>query len=44
MESQIQLNDDRKRLLSKFSQALPKLMTVVRSVTDEAYKEGALSK
>ena len=43
MESQIKLNDERKRLLEKFKQALPAVMTAERGVLDEVYKEGALS-
>ena len=43
MESQVQLNEERMRLLSRFTQVLPNLMTLERPVIDEAYKAGALS-
>ena len=43
MESQVQLNEERLRLLNKFTEALPNLMTVERPVIDEAYKAGAIS-
>ena len=43
MESQVKLNEERLRLLNKLTEALPNLMTVERSVIDEAYKAGAIS-
>jgi AhpD family alkylhydroperoxidase len=43
MENQVQLNEERTRLRSKFAQVLPTLMTVEQSVVDEVYKDGALS-
>jgi AhpD family alkylhydroperoxidase len=43
MESQIHLNDERKRLLDKFREALPDVMSAERYVLGEVYKEGALS-
>jgi len=43
MESQLELNDQRIQLLSKFTEALPDLMAVERPVIDTAYKDGALS-
>jgi AhpD family alkylhydroperoxidase len=43
MESQVQLNEERGRLLGKFAKALPGLMAVEKPVVDEVYKDGALN-
>lgn len=43
MESQIQLNEESKRLLGKFSEALPHVISAERAVLSEVYKDGALS-
>jgi AhpD family alkylhydroperoxidase len=43
MENQVTLNEERTQLVSKFSEALPDLMSVERAVTNEVYKDGALS-
>ena len=43
MESQIELNNERIKLLDKFKQALPDLMVPESAVWDVVYKDGALS-
>ena len=43
MESQIELNKERLKLLDKFKQALPDLMAAESAVGEVAYKDGALS-
>ena len=43
MESQMELNDERKRLLAKFQQALPEVTHAEYTLLSEVYKEGALS-
>ena len=43
MENQIKLNDERIKLLDKFKQVLPDLMTCQQDVLDVVYKDGALS-
>jgi hypothetical protein len=43
MDSQVQHNEERIRLLNIFTKVLPDLMTAERTVIDEAYKDGALS-
>ena len=43
MESQVELNEQRKQLLAKLGQALPALMRAEGSVLDEVYRDGALS-
>ena len=43
LQSQVQLNDERVALLSKFQKAVPEFMAAEAAVLDEAYKEGALS-
>lgn len=43
MDSQVDLNQERRRLIDKFTELVPGLMTVERAVINEAYKEGALS-
>ena len=43
MESQIQLNEERLRLRSKFARVVPDFMDAEQAVTGEAYKAGALS-
>jgi alkylhydroperoxidase/carboxymuconolactone decarboxylase family protein YurZ len=43
MESQMELNDERKRLLAKFLQALPEVTRAEYTLLSEVYKEGALS-
>jgi AhpD family alkylhydroperoxidase len=42
MESQIELNNERKELLDTFKRAAPDFMTVEYAAVDEAYKDGAL--
>ena len=43
MESQIELNNERKQLLVRVGQALPALMRAEGAVLDEVYRDGALS-
>jgi len=43
MESQLELNNDRKQLLEKFKQALPELMDAQTGVGNVVYKDGALT-
>jgi len=43
MESQIELNEERLKLLDKFKQSLPDLMVPESAVLDVVYKDGALS-
>ena len=43
MESQIQLNEERKKLRDKFSEALPDVISAESAVLSEVYKDGALS-
>ncbi|MFC1953160.1 carboxymuconolactone decarboxylase family protein [Chloroflexota bacterium] len=43
MESQIELNEERKQLLGKFSEALPDLFAVERPVINAVYQDGAIS-
>ena len=43
MESQIELNDERRKLLEKVGGLLPDLMVPERAVWDVVYKDGALS-
>ena len=43
MESQIEANDERRKLLGKFREALPDLMVPEVAVLDVVYKDGALS-
>ena len=44
MESQIELNEERLKLIDKFKQSLPDLMVPESAVWDVVYKDGALSK
>jgi len=43
MESQVELNNERKQLVEKFRQALPDVMNAEAGVSDVVYKNGALS-
>ncbi len=43
LDNQIELNDERKRLLTKFRQALPEVTHAEHALLSEVYKEGALS-
>lgn len=43
MESQLELEDERVKLVDKLRQALPDLMAAKAAVTDGVYKDGALS-
>ena len=43
MESQLELNEERVKLLDKFGQALPGLWVAETAVFNEVYKDGALS-
>ena len=43
MESQVALNDERIKLLDKFNEALPDLMTMRRPLAENVYKDGAIS-
>ena len=43
MESQLQLNEERLKLLDKFGQALPDLMVPESAKWEVVYKDGALS-
>lgn len=43
MESQLELNNDRKQLLEKLKQALPELRDAQTSVGNVVYKDGALT-
>jgi len=42
MESQIELNDERRKLVDKFRKVLPDLMVPESAVNDVVYKDGAL--
>jgi alkylhydroperoxidase/carboxymuconolactone decarboxylase family protein YurZ len=43
MENQIELNNERSKLLDKFVRTLPDLMTPLGAILDAVYKDGALS-
>ena len=43
IESQVKLNEDRKRNLGKFAEQLPEVFKQVRAQGAEAYQDGALS-
>ena len=43
MESQTEINEERKRVLEKLRQLAPDVMKLVAAKGDTAYKEGALS-
>lgn len=43
MERQMELNNERKRLLNKFKKALPEVTSAEYDVLDEVYRAGALS-
>ena len=43
MENQLKLNDERLKLLEKFREVLPDLMTPESKLLDVVYKDGALS-
>ena len=43
MESQVELNEERIKLLDKFRQALPDLRVAQSAVSEVVYKDGALS-
>ena len=43
MEKQLELNDERTKLLGRLDEALPDLMVPESAVWDEVYKDGALS-
>ena len=43
MESQVELNNERKQLFEKFGQALPDVMNAEAGVSNVVYKDGALS-
>ena len=43
MESQLELNEERLKLLDKFRELLPDLMAPESAVLDVVYKDGALS-
>jgi len=43
VESQVELNEERLKLLDKFNQVLPDLMATEQNVLDVVYREGALS-
>jgi len=43
MESQVEINNERKQLLEKFGQALPDVMNAEAGLSNEVYKDGALS-
>jgi AhpD family alkylhydroperoxidase len=43
MENQMKYNEERSKLLDKFTQTLPNLMTPMGAVLDAVYKDGALS-
>ena len=42
MERQLELNDERVKLLARFREVLPDLMVPESAVSDEVYKDGAL--
>ena len=42
-ESQLELNKNRVEQRDRFAQVLPDVMGAVRGITDEVYKDGALS-
>jgi len=41
VESQVELNEERLKLLDKFNQVLPDLMATEQNVLDVVYREGA---
>jgi len=43
MEIQVELNNERKQLLEKLGRALPNVMSAVVGMSNEVYKDGALS-
>jgi AhpD family alkylhydroperoxidase len=43
IESQMELNENRKKYLGKFAEQLPDVFKQVRAQTTEVYKDGALS-
>jgi AhpD family alkylhydroperoxidase len=43
IESQLELNENRKKYLGKFAEQLPDVFKQVREQTTEVYKDGALS-
>ena len=43
MEKQVELNDERMKLLARFKEVLPDLMVPESAVSDEVYKDGALA-
>lgn len=43
IESQVELNENRKKNLGKFAEQLPEVFQRVRAQTTEAYRDGALS-
>ena len=43
MESQVEINNERKQLLERFRRALPDVMNAAAGVSNEVYKDGALS-
>ena len=43
IESQVELNENRKNNLGKFAEQLPEVFEQVRAQTTEVYKDGALS-
>ena len=43
MESQLELEKNRVKQKDKFAESLPNVMTAVRSLATEVYKDGALS-
>jgi AhpD family alkylhydroperoxidase len=43
IESQLELNENRKKYLGKFAEQLPEVFKQVREQTTEVYKDGALS-
>jgi AhpD family alkylhydroperoxidase len=43
IESQVELNENRKKNLGKFAEQLPEVFKQVRAQTSEVYRDGALS-
>ena len=43
MENQLELNEDRLRILNKFQQAFPEINTAMDGVRNVVYKDGALN-
>jgi len=43
MESQVEINNERKQLLEKFRRALPDVSNAAAGLSNEVYKDGALS-